>query len=188
MKLATSLLAAAGLASLASSLPLQARDSCSYIFEPTLYWISQHQSGDPATPQSSINIQQQIGLVDNVVSFSGIPSGAYGCTLEYNFKPNPNAQVYGTGNPQVINVYALPATLPSPISWDTIGPVTGSLVGTWQFPTGAALNSPQKIFINSFVCAPTMNFRFEVADTWSVYGGIADVNTASSGMSIAYNC
>jgi len=188
MKLATSLLAAAGLAGIASSLPLEARDTCSYIYQPTLYWISQHQSDDPATPQPSININQQIGFVDTIASFSGIPGGATGCTLEYNFVPNPNAQVYGTGNPQVINVFALPETLPSPITWNTLAPVTGSLVGTWQFPTGAALNSPQKIFINSFVCTPTMNFRFEVADTWSVYGGISDVDTASSGMTIAYNC
>src|SRR5579871_623990 len=188
MKFTTSFLAAATLSVLASSLPLEPRDTCSYIFQPTIYWISQHQSSDPATPQPSININQQIGFVDTIASFSGIPSSAYGCTLEYNFKPSSNALVYGTGNPQVINVFALPETLPSPITWDSLGPVTGSLVGTWQFPTGAALNSPQKIFINSFACTPTMNFRFEVADTWSVYGGISDVDTASSGLSIAYNC
>lgn len=185
MKFITPLIVAAGIA---SAMPFEKRDTCTYSYNPNLYWISSHQPTDVATATNELNVNQEIGLVDTVVTFNNIPSGSYGCTLEYNYSPTTGAQVQGTGNPQQINVYALPGTLPSQITWDNIYPLKGSLVGTWNFPTGSALQTPEKIFINSFACASTMNYLFEVADTWSVYGGVFDFDTANSGISMAFNC
>lgn len=189
MKATAALIAAASVAGIASALPLEARQStCTYSYNPALYTISQHQSSDTNGPTNVININQDIGLVDTVASFTNIPSTAYGCTLEFNFVPDPSANVYGTGNPQQINVYALPETLPARVNWDNVYPLMGSLVGTWNFPTGAALNTPELIFINSFVCTPTMNYLFEVADTWSVKGGIGYSDSATQGIAMAYDC
>lgn len=186
---ATALIAAASVAGLACAMPLEARQStCTYSYNPDLYWISQHQPEDSNGPTNIININQDIGLVDIVASFTDIPSTAYGCTLEFNFIPDPSANVYGTGNPQQINVYALPDTLPAEVNWDNVYPLKGSLVGTWNFPTGTALNTPELITINSFSCASTMNYLFEVADTWSVKGGIGYTDTDTQGIAMAYNC
>jgi hypothetical protein len=165
------------------------RDSCTYQYLPTLWNIAQHVPETPSGPQTStINIQQDIGRRDLIASFTNVPAGSWGCQLEYNFVPNAAANVFGTGNPQVINVFALPSALPASPTWDNIQPITGSLVGTWQFPTGADLQKPKKIFINTFNCASTMNFRFAVANGDAVKGGINDVDTVSSGLTIAHNC
>jgi hypothetical protein len=189
MKANTIALATALVGAVAAA-PLQERDTCTYNYQPTLWNIAQHVPETSLPGQTSVvDIHQDIGRDDLIVSFNNIPSNAWGCQLEFNFVPNANAFVWGQGDPQVINVYQLPAQLPAaPPTWNNIQPITGSLVGTWTFPTGDALNKPNKIFINSFNCNPTMNYRMAVANVDRVKGGIYDTVDGASGFTIAHNC
>jgi hypothetical protein len=74
-----------------------------------------------------------------------------------------------------------------PLTWDNTNGRTGSLVGTFNFPTGADLNTPHTIFINSFVCSPVMTYRLSIADP-QANGGVQVDEDATSGLRMAYNC
>ena len=167
--------------------PLLTSRACSHVYSPSLWSISQHvpetANGPFTTPFS---VSQDIGKRDLIASFT-IPAGAYGCQLEFDYEPNPSASVTGLGDPQLLNVFALPAALPATVTWDSITPVTGSLVGTWSFPTGADLAVQKTIVVNSFVCAPTMNFRFQTANE-GAKGAVSDPEDGASGLRISYNC
>ncbi|OCK84697.1 hypothetical protein K432DRAFT_378346 [Lepidopterella palustris CBS 459.81] len=183
----TTIAITAALLSSTLAAPLQPR-SCSYNYLPNLWSISQHVPETPNGPFTTpFQVSQDIGKRDLIVSFTGIPSGSYGCQLEFDFKPNPSASVTGIGNPQNLNVYAINGDLPATVTWDSITPVTGSLVGTWTFPTGNDLKVAKTIVINSFVCQPTMNFRIQVAND-GAKGYVSDPEDATSGLRISHNC
>jgi hypothetical protein len=103
-KLFTSLLAVTG--ALAVPTSLQPR-SCSTQYQPQLWSISQHlpqSSNGPFT--TPFRVFQDIGKKDLVASFRTIPAGAYGCTLQFDYKPGHNAQVQdNAGNVAQINVF-----------------------------------------------------------------------------------
>jgi hypothetical protein len=181
-------IAAISIASTVTASPLQAR-SCQYTYQPTLWNIAQHVPETTSPAGNTINISQDIGRRDLLASFS-IPAGSTGpCQLEFDYQPNHGAYVWGTGNPQQINVFAINGALPAAPTWDNVAaPVTGSLVGTFNFPTGADLNTPKVIVINSFGCQANMNFRFAVANTETVKGGVYDVEDATSGFRVSHNC
>ncbi|KAF2397127.1 hypothetical protein EJ06DRAFT_162109 [Trichodelitschia bisporula] len=171
------------------ALPLEARDSCQYNYLPQLWSISQHQPTSSNGPQTSVvDVNQDIGRKDLIVSFQNIPQGSWGCNLQFDYKPGHGAYVWGIGDPQVINVYAINGNLPTQPTWDNITPLTGSLVGTFQFPTGTALNEPKLVWINSLVCQSTLNYRLAVANTDRVKGGVYDTDDAGSGLRISHNC
>ena len=167
--------------------PLLTPRACSHIYSPTLWSISQHvpetANGPFTTPFS---VSQDIGKRDLIAAFN-IPAGAYGCQLEFDYEPNPSASVTGLGNPQLLNVFALSAALPATVTWDSIAPVTGSLLGTWSFPTGADLSVQKTIVVASFACRPTMNFRFQTANE-GAKGAVSDPEDGASGLRITYNC
>jgi len=170
------------------SSPLQAR-SCQSTYLPTLWNVAQHVPETSSPAGNTIDISQDIGRKDLLASFS-IPLGSTGpCQLEFDYQPNHGAYVWGTGNPQQINVYAINGALPNAPTWNNVAaPVTGSLVGTFNFPTGAELNTPKVTTINSFGCQANMNFRFAVANTETVKGGVYDVEDAGSGFRVSHNC
>lgn len=73
------------------------------------------------------------------------------------------------------------------MTWDNTNERTGSLVGTFNFPTGADLNTAHTITINSFVCSPVMTFRLSIADP-NANGGVQVDENSASGLRMAYNC
>jgi hypothetical protein len=164
------------------------RRSCQYTYVPTLYNIAQHVPETSSPAGNTIDISQDIGRKDLLASFT-IPTGVVGpCTLQFDYQPGHGAYVWGTGNPQQINVYAINGPLPGSPTWNSVEPLSGSNVGTFNFPTGDDLNVAKVYTINSFVCSSNMNFRFEVANTWSVKGGVYDVEDANSGLRVSYGC
>jgi hypothetical protein len=204
-KLFTSLLAVTS--ALALPTTLQPR-SCSTLYEPQLWSIAQHvpetSNGPFTTP---FRVFQDIGKKDLVASFRYIPTGAYGCTLQFDYQPGHNAQVQdNAGNPAQINVFQVAdggnfpckkcsqdaeckadSLCVGPLTWDNTDSRTGSLVGTFDFPTGADLNTAQTITINSFACSPIMTFRFSTADP-GANGGVQVDEDNMSGLRMAYNC
>ena len=107
---------------------------------------------------------------DLVVSFADLPCppasyGAY--SFEFNFVPE--AQYSSTGEGQ-INMFKINGDIPSAPTYNNIQPLTGSLIGTFELPTGSDANMPKLIFINQLVCEPTINLRFAIA-SWSSQAG-----------------
>jgi hypothetical protein len=205
-KLFTSLLAVAP--ALALPATLQPR-SCSTLYEPQLWTIAQHVPETPDGPFTTpFRVFQDIGKKDLVASFRSIPTGAYGCTLQFDYQPGTNALVQdNAGDVTQINVFRVsdggnfpckPLFFPSvkwskadrfavPLTWDNTDSRTGSLVGTFDFPSGADLNTAHTITINSFACSPVMTFRLSIADP-GANGGVQDDEGTTSGLRMAYNC
>jgi hypothetical protein len=184
----TSLLTISSALALPSTL---APRQCGYSYQPQLWYISQHEpeasSGPDTTP---FTVWQDIGKKDLVASFRTIPGSAWGCNLQFAYNPNHNAIVDAeVGDPTVINVYQVSdgGNFPWPITWDNTNSRTGSLIGTWHFPTGDALNTSEVIEINGLVCSPVLTYRFSVASD-SARGGVSMDTDAVTGLRMSYNC
>jgi hypothetical protein len=205
-KLFTSLMAATSV--MAFPATLQPR-SCSTLYQPQLWTIAQHQPETSDGPFTTpFTVFQDIGKKDLVASFRYIPSGAYGCTLQFDYQPGHNPVVVDSaGDTTQINVFqvsdggnfpckkmfpacggiALTVATLGPLTWDNTNDRTGSMIGTFNFPSGADLNTPKTITINSFVCSPVMTFRFSTADP-GANGGVQVDEDSLSGLRVAYNC
>jgi hypothetical protein len=164
---------------------------CQYNYLPTLWHINSQtsQSGNPITDQVLIyrGSGPTKGFTDTLVEFINIAQGSWGCSFEIDYQPNHGGLVtVDQGYPQQINVYQLTGNIPASPTWANVAPITGGLVGTFNFPTGADLNSPRRIAINSFACASTMHFRLSMNQ--QSLGFLEWNDDTSSGLRIAHNC
>ena len=110
---------------------------------------------------------------DLVVSFANLPCppasrGAY--SFEFNFVPD--AQYSSSGKGQ-IDFFKINGALPNPPTYNTVQPITRSLIGTFELPTGSDASTPKLIFINQLVCEPTINLRFAITQSSSQAGAVA---------------
>lgn len=129
----------------------------------------------PATIGFPINysISQDAGATnkhDNLVSFTSVPAGSYGCQLEVNFPAG--YPITSSGNSQVY-VFA------------EDGPSKGSQVGTVTFASSPV--APTKYIINSFQCATTMSYRLSIGSQTDA-GSVAFAGTQDAGFTMTYNC
>ena len=164
---------------------------CQYNYLPTLWHINSQtsQTGNPITDQVLIyrGSGPTKGFTDTLVEFTNIAQGSWGCSFEIDYEPNHGGIVtVDQGYPQQINVYQITGDVPASPTWANVAPITGSSVGTFNFPTGADLNGPQHIVINSFACAPMMRFRLSMNQ--QSLGFVEWNDDASSGLRIAHNC
>jgi hypothetical protein len=127
------------------------------------------------------------GFFDTVVEFDNIPTGAWGCQFELDYQPGHGGFFANyEGNAQSINVYAVDGDMPAEVTWESMEPLKGDLVGTFDFPTADELDTPTTIVINSFQCAPTMRFRLSMNE--QSFGYIENHDDAISGLRITHNC
>ena len=108
---------------------------------------------------------------DLIVSFRNLPCntshGPY--SFEFDFAPEPEYSSEGEGQ---INVFKLNGELPSAPTFSNIAAMTGSLIGTFELPSGSDANSPHLTFINQLVCEPTINLRFGITEYSSGAGAV----------------
>jgi hypothetical protein len=170
--------------------PLEKR-SCSYLYQPTLYGLSQHLPEATDGPRTTpFSVGSDIGKKDLLVSFRYIPDTAYGCQLEFDYKPGHNAFVsQQVGDPTVINVFRVSdgGNFPFGPTWDNTNARMGPLIGTWHFPGPSELGTPVVRVIANFACSPIQTFRFTVADP-NARGGVQVDEDAVSGLRISYSC
>jgi hypothetical protein len=175
--------------SLAFASPIVEKRSCQNFYQPILNTLSSHQPDDGSAGHTTpFYVFNQIGKQDLLASFRPLPSNIYGCTLQFNYVPGKNAVVSKqSGNPTRIDVYRVSdgGNFPYTPTWDNTAPRTGSLVGTFNFPSD--LTKPTVININSFTCDAIMDFRFTVSDPNAI-GGVTVDEDSSSGLRIQYDC
>jgi hypothetical protein len=173
------------------ALPSLEKRSCSYQYQPLLNKIAQHQpEASEPTNTSPFTVWDDIGKKDLVASFRSVPSGAYGCQLEFDYQPGHNPIVSeDVGDPTVINVFRVSdgGNFPYVPTWDNTAPRTGPLIGTFHFPSGNDLHTASVKVINSFACDAVLTFRLTVADD-NARGGVQVDEDLTSGLRISYNC
>lgn len=111
---------------------------------------------------------------DLVLSFTDLPcppSGAGPFSFEFNFVPQSGYKSNRTNNQ--INVFAVNGTLPANPSWANVGPLIGSLIGTFELPSGSDADQPRLIYINQLVCMNTISLRFGISIYSNADGAVA---------------
>lgn len=151
-----------------------------------------------ATPQTSFQqsrlfqVNQAAGgtnNVDTLVSFTGIPTGSFGCQLAMSF--TFEYPINSTGS-TLLNVYALPKPIKSTDTYETYFPQggRGTPKGSYLFATTRITG--QKAVLNSQTCAPTLGYLFEIAsDTDAGTVSFVDAGNNLSGIGgfyLTYNC
>jgi hypothetical protein len=121
---------------------------------------------------------------DTVLVFEGVPLDATQCSLVLDYQPYAGSFHTYSGDAEQINVFAVGPIPPFP-TWDQIGAATGSLVGTFNFPDADSLADASEVFVNTFVCEPTMSFRLSINE--NAVGWVSETITASSGFKLQYN-
>jgi hypothetical protein len=121
---------------------------------------------------------------DTVLVFEGVPADATQCSLVLDYAPNTGSFTTYRGDAEQINVFAV-GPIPSSPDWDTIGAVTGNLVGTFEFPGTDSLGEASQVFVNTFACEPTMSFRLSINE--NACGWVSETNTGTSGFKLQYN-
>lgn len=124
----------------------------------------------PASPSTGLSLAKNPAFErDQDITFT-IPSGFSGpCQLEARF---PAGYAISTSGNSQVNVFA------------KTGPAAGALVGTTSFSSDPA--QAKKIFINSFACAPDMEYTLTLAGT---EGAVDFVGSDVAGLFMAVgNC
>jgi hypothetical protein len=190
----TRLVAGLAVCSAALALPSSlAKRSCSYFYLPelnNLFEAAPTASNISTTSPFSVWEDASGSRTDQLVSFRYLPSPAYGCQVELDYQPNPDTVVdIESGYPTSISVWRVSdgGNFPYAPTWDNTAGRMGPLIGTFEFPSGADLNTAQAFFIADVTCDAILTFRFSVALDGSV-GGVSYPDSATSGLRIAYNC
>jgi hypothetical protein len=121
---------------------------------------------------------------DTLLVFEGVPLDATQCSLVLDYQPYAGSFASYSGDAEKVNVFAVGPVPPFP-TWDQVGAATGSLVGTFNFPDADCLGDASEVFVNTFVCEPTMSFRLSINE--NAAGWLSETNTASSGFKLQYN-
>lgn len=166
--------------------------SCTIKLPKSYQQISQS-SPQRSFPQNNIfNVTQATGGINNVntlLSFTGIPSGSYGCQLAVSF--TFEYPIYSSGSAQ-LNVWALPGPISSTDTYATYFPTGGRGVPKGSSLFGTTTITGQKAVINSQVCKPSLGYLFQIASATAA-GSVtfADAGNNLSGIGgfyLTYNC
>jgi hypothetical protein len=147
-------------------------------------------SNQPTTPVTTGGLDVFLSRTDaatstdTVLVFEGVPTDATQCSLVLDYAPYTGSFATYAGDAEQINVFAVGPIPPFP-DWDQVDAATGSLVGTFEFPGAECLGDASEVFVNTFVCEPTMRFRLSINE--NAQGWVSETNTATSGFKLAYN-
>jgi len=129
-------------------------------------------------------------VIDSLIQFSNISSGAWGCQLELFFTKNYPQLLGMNGGVNKLYVYKTTGPIPNGATWNT-APQAEFLVGnTPALQTNQLLNEDKKIVINSAACQPTMSYRVTIAPE-SNAGGVEfwqDNTYPHAGFRMTHNC
>lgn len=123
---------------------------------------------------------------DLVVSFAGLPcSGPGPFSFEFNFVPQSAYFTEGQGQIDMFRVNT--DDLGDSPTWNSVDPLTGSLVGTFELPTTGS-DEPALLYLNQLVCQDELVLRFGVTSYSSESGSVAYINANGMGLRERNGC
>ena len=72
-------------------------------------------------------------------------------------------------------------------TWNSVDPLTGSLVGTFELPTTGS-DEPALLYLNQLVCQDELVLRFGVTSYSSESGSVAYINANGMGLRERNGC
>lgn len=123
---------------------------------------------------------------DLVVAFAGLPCGGPGpFSFEFNFQPQDEYFSKGQGQ---INMFRVNTQdLGDAPTWNSIEPLTGSLVGTFELPTTGS-DKPVLLYLNQLVCQEEVVLRFGITRYSSEKGIVVYLNSGGMGLRERNGC
>lgn len=137
----------------------------------------------------TFHVSQGAGNTDDqdlVVAFAGLPcSGPGPFSFEFNFQPQTAYVASGQGQ---INMFRVNTEdLGDAPTWNTVEPLTGSLVGTFELPTTGS-DEPVLLYLNQLVCEDELVLRFGITQYSSEEGSVAYMNSGGMGLRERNGC
>jgi hypothetical protein len=187
---------------MAAPTPVDVAPRCGVTMYPTILQQLTEDSPyttNPNTAQGTNNfhVSQTVGTdgkvgsrITQVVGFSGIPSGAYGCQLNVKFEAG--AAISTVGNP-TLNVTTLYKDSPSSISypnnwsWSQFYPSTSPPLGQGLFAT-TTLAPGQNSALNSQTCSGNLAFVFSIASWVSKTASVEFTESIKNGIYLTHSC
>jgi len=123
--------------------------------------------------KSSSSVQSEL------LQFTNIPGGSYGCQLEVSFPASYS--ITSIGNAQVSVYTVSPAFAVPGATYSNTAGESKTLFGTATFNAGG------KAVINSQTCSPTLQYRVEISQD-SAGGSVSFVQSHSAGFRLTHNC
>ncbi|KAL9073615.1 MAG: hypothetical protein Q9161_002857 [Pseudevernia consocians] len=125
---------------------------------------------------------------DLIVGFANLPcSGPGPFSFEFNFVPQSAYLTSGQGQINMFRVDTAEAGVGDAPTWNSIGPVTGSLVGTFELPTVGS-DEPVLLYLNQLVCQKELVLRFGITRYSSEKGSVAYMNAGGMGLRERNGC
>ncbi|PYI33554.1 hypothetical protein BO86DRAFT_392332 [Aspergillus japonicus CBS 114.51] len=119
-------------------------------------------------------------------TFTDIPAGATGCTLQVNVPPLTTANQIAWGSNQAEFWTTNAWTAANAPTWSN-PPTRGQMVSTFQFPTGVTTTSTQQNLASN-TCSNTMSFLALLSDWQGAEGQVDFTQGADLGFKLIYNC
>ena len=133
--------------------------------------------------QDASNTNEQ----DLVVAFADLPcSGPGPFSFEFNFEPQSAYFTQGQGQINMFRVDVQDLGDEAP-TWNSIEPVTGSLVGTFELPATGS-DEPVLLYLNQLVCEEELVLRFGITQYSSEAGSVAYMNSEGMGLRERNGC
>lgn len=125
---------------------------------------------------------------DLVVGFANLPCYGPGpFSFEFNFVPQSAYFTAGQGQINMFRVDAAAGGVGDAPTWNSVEPVTGSLVGTFELPTVGS-DEPVLLYLNQLVCQEDLVLRFGITRYSSEGGSVAYMNAGGMGLRERNGC
>ncbi|PYH47046.1 uncharacterized protein BP01DRAFT_226443 [Aspergillus saccharolyticus JOP 1030-1] len=190
----TKILAILGaLATVALAAPSPAADivprACTTIL-PTSIDILDSAHPNTANVGSHFSLQRSGSPVTNnkisAFTFTNIPAGATGCTLQVNVPALAKANQIASGSNQAEFWTTNAWTAANAPTWNH-PPTRDQMVSTFQFPTGVT-TTPTQQNLASNTCSSTMSFLALLSDWQGAAGQVDFTQGANLGFKLIFNC
>ncbi|KAM0802069.1 hypothetical protein BDR22DRAFT_887741 [Usnea florida] len=125
---------------------------------------------------------------DLVVAFTNLTcTGPGPFSFEFNFVPQSSYFTTGQGqiNMYRVNTATLGTTAPT---YNSIAPLTGSLIGTFELPSPGTGAGPVLLYLNQLVCQSAIVLRFGIARDSGAAGSVAYLNAGGMGLRERSGC
>lgn len=134
-------------------------------------------------------VSQDAGDTNNqdlVVAFAGLPcTGPGPFSFEFNFQPQSAYFSQGQGQINMFRVNTL--DLGGFPTWNSVTPLTGSLVGTFNLPTVGS-DAPVLLYLNQLACQDGLVLRFGISQYSDEGGSVAYINAGGIGLRERNGC
>jgi hypothetical protein len=157
------------------------------LFQPSMHALFPESPDQASPPTTDIALSQAAGpdlVTQQLVTFSGIPSAAKDCQLDWAVPSERTFIVVGSG---LVDVFAIDSAVADPVTWNSVQAAGETRIGSGDFTFWPGVPGAQDLHIVGGVgCKETLAFRMGVDGV--LKGSVDLVQGAEAGWYLQYEC